>query len=105
MTTSEARKLALGAIENASRVWASITARFRIGRPSNNWSATRSIDQISFGAAAPGHPARYRQARLCRGTLVRIVTPSSLYRRSMRFAFTGQLRERARRERHRAVQD
>ena len=55
-TTSKARKLALGTIESASRVWASSTARIRIGRPSNSWSETKSMDQTSFGAAAPGCP-------------------------------------------------
>ncbi len=49
-------EIALGAIESASRVWASITARIRIGRPSNSASATKSMLQTSFGATALGRP-------------------------------------------------
>ena len=54
----EGPEVALGRIESASRAWAAITARMRIGRPSKSWSETKSMLQISFGAAAPGCPIR-----------------------------------------------
>jgi hypothetical protein len=57
-TTWKALKPVLGTIASASRVWQSMTAKIRNGRPSNKASDTKSIAQQSFGPAASDRSER-----------------------------------------------
>ena len=77
-TTSSARNRNRGTTAGAELLNVSTMVRMRSFGPVANWSCTKSIDQVSFGATAARRPSRSFALSLRFGVLFRNCMPNSL---------------------------